>query len=94
MKPYERFSCPQRGYAGGLTTQMRIRGGAVALDEVEALLADPGNTAKLDGAKAMGGDDPMMMMMMVMPVRRALPLRFSVSESDTHKPTVYYALPR
>ena len=52
-----------------------IRGGAVALDEVEALLADPGNTAKLDGAKAMGGDDPMMMMMMVMPVRHAMPLR-------------------
>jgi hypothetical protein len=45
----------------------------VALDEVEALLADPTNTAKLDGAKAMGGDDPMMMMMMVMPVR-ATPL--------------------
>jgi hypothetical protein len=48
----------------------------VALDEVEALLADPTNTAKLDGAKAMGGDDPMMMMMMVMPVRATpYPLR-------------------
>lgn len=39
-----------------------------ALDEVEVLLANPENSQKLEQAKTMGGQDPMMMMMMVMPI--------------------------
>jgi len=39
-----------------------------ALLEVEQLLADPANQAKLEGAKTASGGDPMMMMMLVMPI--------------------------
>ena len=39
-----------------------------ALNEVEQLLANPANQAKLEGAKVASGGDPMMLMMLVMPI--------------------------
>mmetsp|Transcript_19872 Transcript_19872/g.43476 ORF Transcript_19872/g.43476 Transcript_19872/m.43476 type:complete len:133 (-) Transcript_19872:423-821(-) len=39
-----------------------------ALGEVEQLLANPANQAKLEGAKTASGGDPMMLMMLVMPI--------------------------